>query len=132
MKITVRLIVSLVLAAALVASVFSYVQVQNERDRLTQELDVRASILAESLQESVKELLRSNSPAKLKRFVDRFGNRESLVGVAVFDSQGVSIAASPGLSSAKSVAPTHVWKRSHAMRAFPVLSPTPFNRNTCM
>ena len=69
MKITFRLIVSLVLAAALVASVFSYVQVQNERDRFEQDLDVRAELLAESLQESVKELLRTNAPAKLKRFV---------------------------------------------------------------
>lgn len=110
MKITLRLIVSLVLAAAVVASVFSYLQVQNERNRLTQELDVRASILAESLQESVKELLISNSPAKLKRFVDRFGNRERLVGIAVFDSQGVCMAASSGVSLTIGAVPTHVWE----------------------
>jgi trehalose 6-phosphate synthase len=101
---------SLVLAAALVASVFSYVQVRNERGRLTQELDVRASILAESLQESVRELLRTSSPTRLKRFVNRFGNRDKLVGIAVYDSQGVSIAASPGLSSALASGLTHVWE----------------------
>jgi trehalose-6-phosphate synthase len=108
MKITVRLIVSLVLAAALVASVFSYVQVQNERDRFEQELDVRAGLLAESLQESVRELLRTNSPAKIRRLVNRFGNRDKLLGVIVYDSLGVDVAASPGLSPNGQVAPKYL------------------------
>jgi len=110
MKITVRLIVSLVLAAALVASVFSYVQVQTEKHRLTQELSVRAAILSESLEESIKELLRSGSPEKFKDFVDRFGNREKLVGIAVYDSVGTLIAASPAMSQTRSTAPRCVWE----------------------
>jgi len=110
MKITARLIVSLVLAAALVASVSAYLQVQDERDRLTHELDVRASILAESLQESVRELLRVNSPARLKRLVDRFGNRDRLVGVAVFDSLGGIRASSPGLSPDMTGPTSQVWE----------------------
>lgn len=110
MKITFRLIISLVLAAALVASVSSYVQVQEERDRLTHEMDVRASILAESLQESVRELLRVNSPARLKRLVDRFGNRDRLVGVAVCDSLGGIIAESPGLSPEMTGPSSQVWE----------------------
>jgi alpha,alpha-trehalose-phosphate synthase [UDP-forming] len=110
MKITVRLIVSLVLAAALVASVSSYVQVQEERDRLSHELDVRASMLAESLQESVRELLRVNSPERLKRLVDRFGNRDKLVGVAILDSLGGIVAASPGLSPDMTGPANQVWE----------------------
>lgn len=109
MKITLRLIISLVFVAALVASVSTYLQIREERDRLTHELDVRATILAESLQESVRELLRVNSPAKLKRLVDRFGNRDRLVGVAVYDSLGVRLAASPGLSTTMRDSPTRVW-----------------------
>ncbi len=105
MKITLRLIISLILAAAAVASVFSYLQVQNERDRLVQELDVRASILAEGLQESVKELLRTNSPDRLNNFVERFGNREKLVGVSVYDSVGALMVASPGMTRDTSVTP---------------------------
>ena len=88
MKITVRLIVSLLLAAALVASVFSYYQVQNERDALVQELNIRANVLGESMQESVKEYVQSNAHAKLKRMVERFGNRARLIGIAVYDSLG--------------------------------------------
>lgn len=90
------------------ASVFSYVQVQNERDRFEQDLDVRAELLAESLQESVRELLRTNSPAKLQRLVNRFGNRDKLLGIIVYDSLGVEVAASPGLSPNMPVASTYV------------------------
>lgn len=97
MKITLRLIVSLLLAAAIVASVFSYLQVQNERDRLVQELDVRAGILADDLQESVREILRTRSSELLQKLVDRFRNRENLTGVGVYDSVGTLIASSPGM-----------------------------------
>ena len=105
MKITVRLIVSLLVAAALVASVSSYLQVQNERDILVQELHVRASVLGESVQEPIKEYVQSNSPAKLKRIVERFGKRAGFLGIAVYDSQGVGLVSSPWMKSVVS-APT--------------------------
>jgi trehalose 6-phosphate synthase len=110
MKITVRLIVSLFIAAAVVASVFSYLQVQNERDTLIQELNVRASILGEGLQEPMKEYIQSNSMTKLKRVVERFGNQARLVGIAVYDSQGVGLASSPALQSTFLATPTKVWE----------------------
>jgi hypothetical protein len=57
---TFYLIISLVLAAALVASVFSYVPVQNERDRFERELDVRASTsAAEDVEEESIDASRS-------------------------------------------------------------------------
>jgi len=86
MKITLKLIVSLVLVATLIIAVFTYQQVQFERDSLSHELDVRAEILAESLQESIKDLLKANSSVRLKHLVEKFGGRDSLVGVAVYDS----------------------------------------------
>ncbi len=110
MKITVRLIVSLLVAAALVASVFSYLQVESERDTMVQELNVRANVLAEGLQEPIKEYIQSNSLAKLKRLVERFGKRTRLVGIAVYDSQGVRLAYSPALESAFPFTPVKVWE----------------------
>ncbi len=99
MKITFRLLVSLILMAALVASVFSYLQVQSEQDRLTGELERRAIILAESLQETVRQLLHSGSAGKLKRLAEQFGNREKLVGVAIYDSAGAILASTQGLAA---------------------------------
>lgn len=87
MKITLRLIISLLMMAALVASIFSFLQVRNERERLTRELEHQSIILAESLQELVKDLVRYDSPSKLKRTLDRFGNREKLVEVVVYDNE---------------------------------------------
>lgn len=83
MKITLKLIFLLVLVATFVIFIFTYLQVQYERDRMSHELEVRSVILAESLQESVKELLKANSPSRLKRFVEKFGGRDRLIGVAV-------------------------------------------------
>jgi len=97
MKITIRLIVSLIFVIALVAVVFSFYQVHTEKARLATELERRAIILAESLQESVIPLMQSNSLPRLNRIVERFGNRERLKGVAVFDKQGNALASTPEL-----------------------------------
>lgn len=53
MRITFRLIVSLVVTVAAVAALFTYFHVQHERARLIDEMERRARLLADSLQESV-------------------------------------------------------------------------------
>src|SRR3990172_7937593 len=98
MKITIRLIVSLIFVVALVAVIFSFQQVRAEKTRLIGELERRAIVLAESIGESVKPLVESNSLDKLNRLVERFGNRERLEGVAIYDSQGNVLASTPNLA----------------------------------
>ena len=97
MKITIRLIISLVFVIALVAVVFSFYQVRSEKIRLVSELERKTIVLAESLQESAKPLVESNSLSKLNRLVERFGNRERLKGVAVFDREGNILSSTPEL-----------------------------------
>jgi trehalose 6-phosphate synthase len=92
MKITIRLVVSLVFVVALAVFVFSMYQVGNEKNRLTRELERRSLILAESLQESIAPLMQSNSAARLNRIVEKFGNRERLKGIAIFDKHGFILA----------------------------------------
>jgi len=89
MKITIRLIVSLVMVVALAVFAFSLYQVNYEKSRLARDLERRSLILGESLQESIAPLIQSNAIAKLNRIVERFGNRERLKGIAVFDLQGI-------------------------------------------
>ena len=88
MKITIRLIVSLILVVALAVFAFSLYQVNSEKNRLARDLERRSIILAESLQESIAPLIQSNAIVKLNRIVERFGNRERLKGIAVFDTHG--------------------------------------------
>jgi trehalose 6-phosphate synthase len=110
MQITVRLVISLFIAAALVASGFSYIQVQNERDTMVQELNARAAILGESLQETVKEYVQLSSPSKIRRLVSRFGNRTRLIGIGIYDSTGSYLAASSSLDSIFLATPPQVWE----------------------
>jgi trehalose 6-phosphate synthase len=92
MKITIRLIVSLTLVVALVAAGSSLYQVRKERLRLAADMERRVVLLAEGLRDSVVPLVRSDSREKLDRLVERFGNRERLQGIAVFDRQADVIA----------------------------------------
>jgi trehalose 6-phosphate synthase len=98
MKITIRLIVSLVFVVALVAVIFSFYQVRVEHGRLVNDLERRTILLAESLQESAKPLVQSKSFVKLNRFVERFGNRERLKGIMVCNVQGDVIASTPAIT----------------------------------
>ncbi len=90
MKITLRLIVSLVVVVALVTAIFSFYQVDQEKSRMTQDLDRRSAILAYSLQQSVDSLGRYGLPEWLKRLVAKY---ERLDGVALFDLSGNIVAA---------------------------------------
>ena len=97
MKITIRLVVSLVLMVALVAAGFSFYQVREERVRLTSDLERRSIILAESIQESVIPLVTSDSSRKLNLLVQLFGKRERFLGIAVHDARGQVLASTADL-----------------------------------
>jgi trehalose-6-phosphate synthase len=104
-RITLRLIVAMVVAIALVASVSAYFQVGEEERSLQDELERRSRLLAESLQESIEPLVPGGASASLRRLVQRFGNRERLAGVAVYDSVGRPLAITTGLDSALATPP---------------------------
>jgi len=97
MKITIRLVVSLVLVVGLVAIAFSFYQVRAERIRLTSELERRTILLADSIQESVTPLVLSDSSERLNLLVQRFGNREKFQGIAVHDARGRLLASTADL-----------------------------------
>jgi len=97
MKITLRLIFFIVLMIALGAAGFAYWHAQQEEQRLKNELERRASVIADSLKESIQPLLPAGASAGLQRIVNKFATRERLLGVAVLDLKGDVIAASEGL-----------------------------------
>ena len=97
MKITLRLVVSLVIVVGLVAGGFSFYQVRTEKIRLKSELERRTILLAESIQESVTPLLLSDSSLKLSLLVQRFSNRVGFQGIAVHDADGQLLASTADL-----------------------------------
>jgi trehalose 6-phosphate synthase len=86
MKITLRLIISLIFISIIVAGSFTYIQVQNEKNRLKKELETRTSLISESLQESIKDIILTSTQKKLNLFIHRFSSTEKLLGIVVYDS----------------------------------------------
>src|ERR1700745_131409 len=98
MRLSFRLICALVVVMTVVSLLFSYAQFKGERRALEQDLQRRAQILAESLQESVEPVLEKRSRRTLQQLVERFGNREHLAGIAIYDQHETPIAVTSGLS----------------------------------
>ena len=96
MRVSLRLFVPVLLAVIAVSLLFSGYQVRRERRIQERDLSRRAELLADSLQESVTPVLGSRQ--QLQRLVERFGSRESLAGIAVYDNRGRLLAASSGLA----------------------------------
>ncbi len=108
MRINLRIILSIVVVISVLVLLFTLVQVRQEKERLTNDLQRRASILGESLKETIEPLLEKGRPERLQKIVEEFGNRERLAGVAVYDVKDKLIAATPPLSAHLSVTPTFV------------------------
>ncbi|HEY1272518.1 MAG TPA: trehalose-6-phosphate synthase [Terriglobales bacterium] len=103
---SVRLIVSLIVGITLVSLLSAYSDVLSERRNLRADLERRADVLAESLAGNVERYW--ESPRELQRIVQRFGNREHLLGIAVYDRSGELVAATPDLRKALGQGPEAV------------------------
>src|SRR6266849_8578454 len=100
MRTTLKLISPLIVSVVVVSLLFAGYQVRTERRVLRNDLSRRAEILGESLQENVEPQFDRPLPDKsLQRLVDRFGQRQHLKGVAVYNANGVALAVTSGLAS---------------------------------
>jgi trehalose 6-phosphate synthase len=129
---SVRLIVSLIIGITLVSSGFSYYEVLAEKRALRSDVERRDEILGESLAANVEQLwnLDSKPPAEnvpkrapskvpkvpnkvssnppnieLQQLAQRFGNREHLLGVVIYDRQGAVVTMTPELAKTLNASP---------------------------
>ena len=98
MRTTLKIVLPLIVSVAAVSLLFAGYQVRMEKRNLRNDLWRRAEVLGESLQESVEPLLERASEKSLQRLVERFGHREHLTGVAVYNRAGAVLAITPGLA----------------------------------
>ncbi len=98
-RLSLRLILSLVLGITLVTFFISRNEVRSEKRGLRGDLERKAQILAESLQEIVEPPLARGERHELRRIVERFGDRQSLAGVVIYDSDGHVLAESSGFAA---------------------------------
>jgi len=107
MRTTLKLVSPLIISVVVVSLLFAAYQVRTDRRILRNDLSRRAEVLAESLQENVEPQFDKKLPDRtLQRLVDRFGQREHLKGVAVYDANGVALAITSGLASLFQIRPT--------------------------
>jgi alpha,alpha-trehalose-phosphate synthase [UDP-forming] len=97
LKLSVRLIVSLVVGVAILTFVIARSQVRSVKLGMRTDLQRRAELLAESLQEIVEPALAKHSREQLRHIVERFGDRQQLEGLIVYDSKGMILAESPNI-----------------------------------
>jgi trehalose-6-phosphate synthase len=105
MKLSLRLILFLVAGMSVVTFVVSKNEVRWQKRGLRADLERRAEILSESLQEIVEPALEKGSRDQLRRIVERFGNRERLAGVVVYNKQDEVLAQSSNLLNQVSPSP---------------------------
>ncbi len=98
MRLVTRLIGWLVLCILLVSLFSSYYQVRREKLSLRRELSKRAEVLADSLQDKIEPLLQKHATGELQRLAQRFGNKEQLLGIAIYGSEGTTLALTSALS----------------------------------
>ena len=92
MRTTLKMVLPLIVSVAVVSVLFAAYQVRTEKRILRNDLSRREEILGESLQESVEPLLDRGPDRNLQRLVERFGQREHLQGVAVYNAAGTALA----------------------------------------
>jgi trehalose-6-phosphate synthase len=108
LRINLRIIFSIVIVISVLVLLFTFMQVRQEKVGLTIDLQRRTSLLGETLKETIEPLLGKGHPERLQKIVEKFGNRERLAGVAVYDVKDKLIAATPSLSSYLSATPKFV------------------------
>jgi trehalose-6-phosphate synthase len=105
MRLSVRLIVSLILGVALVSFLFALSQVRAQKRALRNELGQRAEIEAKTLQGSVESLLSPRERKELRNLLQDFKEAERIPGAAVYNERGVPLAMTSGLEALMPSAP---------------------------
>ena len=99
MRVSLRLIFSLVVGVTLLSLLFAVFQVKREKRGLQRELENRAAMLGENLEGKISPLLNPVSHKRLQAVITKFEDSEHLQGIAIFDKSGVNVASTPGLDS---------------------------------
>ena len=99
MRITFRIIFSILLMISALVLLFTLLQVRQERERLALDLERRASLLGESFKETIEPLVEKGQFHRLQKIVEKFGHRERFAGLAIYDAKDKLVAATPHLGS---------------------------------
>ncbi len=97
MRTTLKIVLPLAISVICVSLLYSSYQLRTERRNLRNDLTRRAGTLAESLQDSIEAANGQTTNKNVQRIVARFGQREHLLGLVVYDRSGSVVATTSGL-----------------------------------
>ncbi|MSU56245.1 MAG: trehalose-6-phosphate synthase [Candidatus Taylorbacteria bacterium] len=83
-----------IVAVSIIVFGFTYTQVNQERLNLSADLQYRTRLLSDTLKESIEPSYSRNSTSTLQRIVDKFADKERIIGLGVFNNRGVPLASS--------------------------------------
>jgi len=99
LKVLIRLVGSLSAVVLAVALYFSFSSSQQEKARLLSDIDKRAVLLADGMRDSLSSHVSAGRQEAAQKLVDKFSNREKILGLAVQEVTGNLTIYSPGLKS---------------------------------
>ena len=88
MRLSRRLIASLILGVTLVSVLFTVIDIRAQMEQLRTRLTLRAASEAQGLHEALLPLLRDHAIAQAAVVVERFRSRSQAAGVAIYDPRG--------------------------------------------
>ena len=94
-----RLIVALIVGVTLVSVASSWYQVQAEKEALRRDLERKAETFGESLAANAEYYLQAGDKPGLEQMVQRFSNRDHLLGIGVYDQEFYPLVVTHDLSA---------------------------------
>lgn len=86
MRLNLALILSIIVAVGLVAFSFTFYQISSERNKLNNELEIRATQIAEEIFQDNTFVYEKINQENIEQFVDSINKKYSLLGIAIYYS----------------------------------------------
>jgi len=92
------IIVGVVVLTSVIVFGFTFFQAQDQQRSLVADLEYRTQLLSESFKESIEPIYIANSMSSLQKILNKFADKQRLMGLVVYDNKGNVMASSNGLS----------------------------------
>src|ERR1700722_9685390 len=94
-----RLIVALIIGVTVVSLISSWYQVRTEKDSLRRDLERKAETFGESLTANAESYLQKGDKSGLESMIERFSNRDHLLGIGIYDGEFYPLDVTPDLGT---------------------------------
>jgi trehalose-6-phosphate synthase len=116
---TLKLVLPLAVSVVCISLLYSALEVRTQRRNLRNDLSHRSAVLAETIQENLESSGGRATEKTINHIVERYGEREHLLGVAVYDNSGTPIAITPGLTPSFASRPAQAQRAAQLDKGVP-------------